>query len=259
MQRLLRPQAGLYLLLLLFSSPALADKRVALVIGNANYQHVSHLPNPVNDTADIGAALERLGFAIRRENDLDLTALRRAVSEFSDSAVGADIALVYFAGHGLEVDGENYLIPVDAVLETDRRIRFEAVPYVSAALEGAKGLRIVLLDACRSNPFLASMKVTSPTRSIGRGLTRVEPSTGTIIGFSAKEGTTAEDGDGRNSPYAAALLEYLEEPGLEVQFMFRKVRDGVLARTNGRQEPFLYGSLILLFQFWHLFGDRAGV
>ncbi len=161
MQRLLRPQAGLYLLLLLFSSPALADKRVALVIGNANYQHVSHLPNPVNDTADIGAALERLGFAIRRENDLDRTALRRAVSEFSDSAVGADIALVYFAGHGLEVDGENYLIPVDAVLETDRRIRFEAVP-LDDALEGAKGLRIVLLDACRSNPFLASMKVTSP-------------------------------------------------------------------------------------------------
>jgi uncharacterized caspase-like protein len=230
---------------LLAAAPALADKRVALVIGNSDYEHVAHLANPANDAVDIAAALKRLDFSVEQASNVDLADFRKELSDFTDVAENADIALIFFAGHGMEVDKQNYVLPVDAKLETDRRVRFEGVPLddLAAALEGAKGLRIVLLDACRNNPFAASMKVTNATRSIGRGLSRVEPSVGTIIAFSAKEGTVAEDGNGRNSPYTAALLDHLEVPGLEVQFMFRKVRDDVLSRTAGRQEPFLYGSL----------------
>ncbi len=220
-------------------------RRVALVIGNSAYQHVTKLPNPRNDAADLGHTLQQVGFQVELQNDLTFDALRRSLRDFSDRAAGADMALVFFAGHGIEVDKHNYLIPVDAQLKTDRDVRFEAVPldFVLSAVEGAKGLRLVLLDACRNNPFAASMKLTSATRSIGRGLSRVEPAAGTLVSFAAKEGTTADDGEGRNSPYTAALISNLTQPGLEINFLFRKVRDHVFHSTGGRQEPFTYGSL----------------
>ena len=171
--------------------------------------------------------------------------MEEELANFSDRSAGADLALVYFAGHGMEVGDQNYLIPVDAKLETDRRLRFETVSLddVMAALDGVKGVRIVLLDACRSNPFAASMKITRSSRAIGRGLARVEASKGTLISFSAKEGTVAADGAGRNSPYTAALLRNLEVPGLEIGILFRRVRDSVLAATDNEQEPYVSASL----------------
>jgi uncharacterized caspase-like protein len=231
--------------LLLCLAPVGAAERVALVIGNASYQAVTALPNPVNDARDMAAALGRLGFAVRVETDLGYDAMRRALQEFADEAASADMAIIFFAGHGMEIDRQNYLLPVDARLETDRAVAFETVPMelALAAVDGAKTLKVVLLDACRNNPFAAKMKLTSATRSIGRGLSRIEPQTGTLVGFAAKEGTTAIDGEARNSPYTAALLAHIERPGLEISLLFRQVRDAVLEATGNQQEPFTYGSL----------------
>ncbi len=222
-----------------------AERRVALVIGNSGYEHVSRLPNPENDATAISASLERLGFAVRKVENLTYDAMRRTLRDFGSEAAGADVALVFYAGHGIEVNNQNYVIPVDARLKRDRDIDYEAVPLdlLTQAVADARGLKLVLLDACRDNPFAASMKRTSGTRSIGRGLSRVEPAQGILVSYAAKEGTTADDGSGANSPYTEALLAHLEQPGLEINFLFRKVRDHVLASTGGRQEPFTYGSL----------------
>ena len=224
---------------------ALTGQRVALVIGNAVYEHAPSLANPLNDATDIGVALERLGFAVTRLENVSQVSLRRGLQEFKRAASVAEIATVFYAGHGIEVNQKNFLIPVDARLVSDQEIEFEAVPLhlVMHAVEGASLLRLVILDACRNNPFVASMQRSGATRSIGRGLARVEPSGETLIAFAAKEGTLASDGEDRNSPYSRALLRHLEEPGLEVGLMFRKVREAVMISTGGRQEPFVYGSL----------------
>lgn len=243
--RLIGAVVGLVLTIAISTSAALADARVALVIGNSNYQKVAALPNPKNDAADMTAVLKRLDFKVFQSLDQTYGGMRRALRDFGNEAVGAEIALVYYAGHGIEVNRQNYLIPIDAALKTDLDVEFEAITLdlVMSAVQQAKGLRIVLLDACRNNPFAQSIRSVSGTRSIGRGLARVEPTVGTLVSYAAKEGTTADDGDGRNSPYTKALLSHLEEPGIDVQFLFRKVRDKVLEQTNGRQEPFTYGSL----------------
>ena len=227
------------------ASPAFAAQRVALVIGNATYAHVPALANPLNDAADIGAALDRLGFAVTRLDNADRASLWRGLQEFALAASASEIAVVFYAGHGIEVDQRNFLVPVDARLASDQDVEFEAVPLelVSRAVERASGLRLVILDACRENPFAVQMQRAGATRSIGRGLARVEPSGETLVAYAAKEGTVASDGAGRNSPYSEALLGHLEEPGLEVGLMFRKVRDAVVGLTGGRQEPFVYGSL----------------
>jgi hypothetical protein len=225
-------------------SPANAAKRVALVVGNSTYEHVTALPNPKNDAREMAAKLEELGFDVRLLNDATNNDLRDALAELSSVAVGAEIGAVFFAGHGIEVDRQNYLIPVDARLETDLHVRFEATPLddVMAALEGVTGVRLVMLDACRNNPFISSMKVKTANRSLSRGLSRVEPSVGTLVSFAAKEGTTAADGDAQHSPYTSALLAAIDQPGLEINRMFRLVRDQVLATTEGKQEPYTYGS-----------------
>ena len=234
-------------LMVFLSAPALSATRVALVIGNSAYANASQLANPLNDAADIGAALGRLGFEVTRLEDAGYAALRRGLQSFRREASGARIAVVFYAGHGIEVNRNNFLVPVDARLQTDGDVEYEAVPLdlVMRAVEGASEFRLVVLDACRDNPFLASMeREEGSTRSIGRGLARTEPTSGgTLLAYSAKEGTVALDGKGRNSPYVGALLRFLEEPGLEVGLMFRKVRDAVLESTGGDQEPFAYGSL----------------
>ena len=232
-------------LLVVLSAAASAAPRVALVIGNASYTHAPALANPLNDAADIGTALERLGFAVTRLENVGDAEMRRGLKEFRRAASASEVAVVFYAGHGIEVDGRNFLVPVDARLASDQDVEYEAVPLelVSRAVERASGLRLVVLDACRENPFAVNIQRAGATRSIGRGLARVEPSGETLVAYAAKEGTVASDGEGRNSPYSAALLAHLEEPGLEVMFMFRKVRDAVLASTGGRQEPFMYGSL----------------
>ena len=225
--------------------PACAAQRAALVIGNGAYAHAPALANPLNDAADVGAALGRLGFSVTRLENTGYAALRRGLLEFQRAASASEVAVVFYAGHGIEVDQRNFLVPVDARLASDQDVEFEAVPLelVSRAVERASGLRLVILDACRENPFAVNMQRAGATRSIGRGLARVEPSGETLIAYAAKEGTVAADGAGKNSPYTGALLSHLEEPGLEVGMMFRRVRDAVLASTGGRQEPFVYGSL----------------
>ena len=166
--------------------------------------------------------------------------------DFADKAADADIAVIYYAGHGIEVDGTNYLIPVDAKLERDNDVYDEAfsLDRVLVSVESAKKLRLVILDACRDNPFAQTMKKTVATRAIGRGLAKVEPaSPNTLIAYSAKAGSTAQDGDGKNSPFTTALSQHLTTPGLDVRRAFGFVRDDVLKSTGNRQEPYVYGSL----------------
>jgi formylglycine-generating enzyme required for sulfatase activity len=172
--------------------------------------------------------------------------MRRALRDFSDHVRDADIAVVFFAGHGMEMNGTNYLIPTDAVLERDVDLADEAITLdrVNLMLEPAKRLRLVILDACRDNPFTRSIRRTLPGRSIGRGLAPVEvTTTDTLIAYAAKAGSTATDGAGTNSPYTTALVKHLTTPGLDVRLALGRVRDEVVRTTTPRQEPFVYGSL----------------
>ena len=232
-------------LLFFVAVPTMSAQRVALVIGNSNYDHVPILANPRNDASDIGAALERLGFVVTPLENVGYDSFRKSLQEFKRAASVSKVAAVFYAGHGIEVDQRNFLVPVDARLASDQDVEFETVPLdlVMWALDGASELRLVILDACRDNPFAAKMQRSGATRSIGRGLARLEPSEQTLVAYSAEAGTVASDGDGRNSPYTAALLRHIEEPGLELDLMFRHVRDSVLSSTGGSQRPFTYGSL----------------
>ncbi|KRQ15829.1 caspase family protein [Bradyrhizobium manausense] len=227
--------------------PAMAERRVALVIGNSAYKNVARLANPTNDAALVGGMFKRAGFdAVDVKLDLNVVDMRKALREFGSKAREADVAVVYYAGHGIELDGTNYLIPTDAALETDTDVLDEAFPLdrVLFAIEPAKQLRLVILDACRDNPFAKTMKRTMASRAIGRGLAKVEPtSPNTMIAFAAKAGSTASDGDSRNSPFATALVDRLPTPGLDLGKAFRFVRDDVLKSTGNKQEPFVYGSL----------------
>jgi uncharacterized caspase-like protein len=233
--------------LLLVCQPAFAEKRVALVLGNSAYQNVPQLTNPVNDGAVIAAKLKQAGFdVVDSRHDLPAAETRRALRDFADRARDADIAVVYYAGHGMEVDGTNYLIPVDAKLERDTDVYDEAfsLDRVLVAIEPARQLRLVILDACRDNPFARIMKRSIASRAIGRGLAKIEPtSPNTLIAYSAKAGSTALDGDDKNSPFTMALAKHLTTPGLDVRRAFGFVRDDVLKTTSNKQEPFVYGSL----------------
>lgn len=225
--------------------PASAETKVALVVGNGVYQNVPQLPNSPHDAADIAAAFLRLGFSVRLVIDANYDTLRRALIEFDSKARDTEMAMVFFAGHGMEVDGENWLIPIDAKLKSDTDIEQEAISLraIMQIVSSASKLGLVVLDACRVNPFLAKMKRTTATRSVGRGLGRVEPTNNVLVAYAAKDGTTAADGVGRNSPFTTALLKHLETPGLEINFLFRNVRDEVIAATTSEQQPFIYGSL----------------
>ena len=233
--------------LLLAGHPALAEKRVALILGNSAYQNAPPLANPVNDAALIAAKLKAAGFdVVDSRHDLSALETRRALRDFEDNARDADIAVVYYAGHGIEVDGTNYLIPVDAKLERDSDVYDEALSLdrVLVAVEPARKLRLVILDACRDNPFARTMKRALASRSISSGLAKIEPtSPNTLIAYSAKAGSTAEDGNGKDSPFTVALAGHLTTPGLDVRKAFGFVRDDVLKATSNRQEPFVYGSL----------------
>ncbi|MFD0934905.1 caspase domain-containing protein, partial [Methylobacterium trifolii] len=236
----------LILFLAAFGSTAQAENRVALVIGNAAYATVPRLANPAGDAARVAEALRSAGFqSVTLAADLGRADLIAALNTFTEAAGQADWALVYFAGHGLEIGGVNYLVPVDARLKSDRDIGDEAVPLdrVLQAIEPARKLRLVVLDACRDNPFAGQMRRTIATRSVGRGLAPVEPEGGTLVAYAAKHRQTALDGEGANSPFALAFTRRLATPGLEINKLFRLVRDDVLTATDRRQEPFVYGSL----------------
>jgi tetratricopeptide (TPR) repeat protein len=221
-------------------------RRIALVIGNSAYTAVPALPNPQRDAATVAETLRSLGFQkVTLENNLTREGIFNALRAFASDAEQADWAIVYYAGHGIEMGGTNYLIPVDAKLATDRDVEFEAVSLdkVMTAVDGAKKLRLVLLDACRDNPFANQMRRSIASRSIGRGLAQVEPDAGTLVVYAAKNGETALDGTGANSPFVTALVNRMKTPGLEVRRMFDLVRDDVLEATSRHQQPFSYGSI----------------
>jgi tetratricopeptide (TPR) repeat protein len=236
-------------------------RRVALVIGNSKYRTVSTLVNPRNDADAIAKSLRNIGFEIvTLTNDATREALVDALRLFANEAENSDWAMVYYAGHGIEVGGVNYLVPVDAKLAVDRDIEYEAVPLsqVLRATNAAKKIKLVMLDACRDNPFAprktdasASIAANESTagRAIasrstnGRGLAEVKVAGATLVVFAAKDGEVALDGEGSNSPFAVAVAQRLGTPGVEINKLFRLVRDDVMEATAGRQEPYTYGSL----------------
>ena len=230
-------------------APAAAetDARVALVIGNSDYANVTPLPNPANDAADVSAALDRLGFEVTRVDDATREGMLRSLRAFSRRTATASVALVFYAGHGVEMGGTNYLVPVDAQLDWDSDVQYEAIPLdaVLAATEGARRMRVVILDACRNNPF--EVQPRNPTRSVrvGRGLAEIELPAGrnVLVAYATAAGAVADDGGARNSPYTQALLQHLEEPNVELHMLFRRVTDTVLASTAAEQQPYLYASL----------------
>ena len=228
-------------LLLALAQPALAERRVALVIGNASYANASPLANPLNDARAVADKLAALGFEVSRHENLGGQQMRMALGQFTETALNAEIALVFYAGHGIELSGENYLIPVDAQMRSEATAQFEALALndVLTSVQLAGRLGIVMLDACRDNPFGANMVRNNGTRAVSRGLApvSVEGAQGLVVSFAAQEGSTADDGAGQHSPYTTALLTVLDEPGLEIGRVFRKVRAQVREATGGRQVP----------------------
>jgi hypothetical protein len=225
---------------------AYAQSRVALVIGNSTYQKVPALPNPLHDAQDVSDALKRLGFTVNTVTDADFDTFRRSLLEFGRRALKADMAVFYYAGHGVEINGDNWLLPIDVALKHEIDVSAEAIDLRSAmqAVSSAKTLGLVILDACRNNPFRPSMGNSNSTRRIETlGLAPVEPSDNVLVAYAARDGTVAKDGAGRNSPYTQSLLRHIETAGLEIDFLFRNVRDDVIAATDNDQQPFVYGSL----------------
>lgn len=225
------------------SSPT---RRVALVIGNSGYKSVSALSNPGKDSSAIATELIRLGFDVTEQHDLSFDGMRHAFAEFEDKASRADWAVVYYAGHGMEVSGKNWLVPIDAVLAKSNDVPDEAIGLdrVRDRVRGAKKLRFIILDACRNNPFLSRMAFPDGNpREISRGLARVEPQRGEVIFYAARDGSLASDGKGDHSPFAAALLKHMSEKGLELGRFFRRVSSTVWNSTAPPQEPFVYSSL----------------
>lgn len=224
-----------------------AAKRVALLIANEKYEATSQLNNPANDVELMKQSFEDAGFdTVTTVHDVDRGAMVKALRDFEDTATGADVAIIYYSGHGMEMNGQNFLLPVDVSLKTDKDVEDEAIGLdrVQRSLEGATRLKLVILDACRNNPFEQSMTRSISTRAVSRGLARVEPeSADLLVAFASKAGTVAMDGEGKNSPFATALAKYLTEPGVDVRIALGKVRDEVVSSTNREQEPFVYGSL----------------
>lgn len=243
--------AGLLLLgWALSGSMAMAQgQRVALVIGNATYTAASvpRLANPLNDAADVAGALTRLGFAVTVLSDGRQDAMRRALRDFGRAAEGAEQAIVFFAGHGIEMGGENWLLPVDVEMRAEGDVQHEAIRLrdVMETVARARSLGLVILDACRDDPFRNRMQRSAGVqRSVGRGLGRVEPArSAVLVAYAAKDGSTAADGAGRNSPYTTALLRHLGNASLEVYDLFREVHDDVVESTRGQQQPALYGQM----------------
>jgi hypothetical protein len=231
----------------LFSTAAAAERRVALVIGNSAYKNASSLPNTLNDSTAIAALFKSVGFeVVISRNDLGVVDFKRSVREFLITAENADMAVVYYAGHGIEIGGTNYLVPVDAKLSRDYDVDDEAVSLdrIIWALQSVRRLRLILLDACRDNPFAAKLRNAGARAASRGGLAKLEEvSADTLVAYAAKAGSVSYDGDGVNSPYATALIRHLAEPGLDIRIALGRVRDDVVAMTGGRQEPFIYGSL----------------
>jgi tetratricopeptide (TPR) repeat protein len=246
------------------TTAASQGRRIALVIGNSNYQSVIKLINPKKDAQLVAASLRNIGFAtVTVLIDAPRADLLEVLHAFAEDAKAADWAVVYYAGHGVEVSGTNYLIPIDAKIAAGGDLVSQGVPAndIIAAEAGAKKLKLVVLDACRDNPFpvpdqappAVVASAAPPSSEAGRSLTRtlaqgkglaaIKADAGTLIVFAARDGQTALDGDGDDSPFAVAIAQRIATPGVEINKLFRLVRDDVMEATAGRQEPYTYGSL----------------
>jgi hypothetical protein len=232
--------------------PAAAQTRLALVIGNSNYRAVTPLPNPVNDAKAVADELKSAAFDVTQALDVSQADMRRAIKDFAAkvTAKGADtVALVYYAGHGVQVDGENFLVPVDANIQSEADIAKAAIrlgDVMSALAAAPSKMRIVILDACRNNPF-ATTKQT-------RGLAIVDAPTGSIVAYSTAPGTEATDGAGAHSPYTAAFIEVAQQPRVQIEQLFKQVRLKVHEATKGQQTP--WESSSLTSDFWFLPSDQ---
>ena len=221
-------------------------RRVALVIGNGAYKNVHALPNPPRDSKLIASALRDVGFqSVISVSDLTRDKFFEALQTFAAEAEKADWAVVYYAGHGFEIGGVNYLVPVDAKLAADRDAETQAVALeqVIAAVGAARKVRLVMLDACRDNPFEPTMQRTLSLKLVDKGFSNIEPGAGFMVVYAAKHGETAMDGDGgADSPFATALAREIKEPKVEIRKLFDIIRDEVWAATKHEQQPFTYGS-----------------
>ena len=220
-------------------------RRVALIIGNGAYKNVHQLDNPPRDAKLVAGALRDIGFqTVIQTNDLTRDKFFDALHTFAAEAEKADWAVVYYAGHGFEVGGVNYLVPVDAKLAADRDAETEAVALeqVIAAVGGAHKVRLVMLDACRDNPFAPTMQRTMELKLVDQGFSNIEPAAGFMVVYAAKHGETALDGDGVDSPFATAVARDLKQPHVEVRKLFDLVRDDVWSASRHQQQPFTYGS-----------------
>ncbi|OTE95677.1 hypothetical protein BCS42_06965 [Crenothrix sp. D3] len=216
------------------------EQRVALVIGNSAYQFTGALPNPVNDARDIAQVLEKLKFKVILKTDASLEVMADAIYQFGENLKGGGVGLFYYSGHGLQVKGENYLLPVDANLMREDDIKRKAInanDVMEKMGEGKSHLNLVFMDACRNNPFPSS------TRAVSRGLIGMNAPNGTLVVFSTNPGNVAADGSGRNGTYTKHLLEQMSQPKLEIGMMLRKVRTAVKEDTGGQQVPWENGSI----------------
>jgi len=223
-------------------------RRVALVIGNGKYRYAAELPNPSNDAADIAKALGKLGFDVVEGRDLDKRAMEDKIREFGRKLERADLALLFYAGHGLQVGGRNYLVPVDAKLERAGDLSLDTIEVgqILAQMEAEKRVNLVFLDACRDNPLARSFSRTLGARStaVGSGLAAIQSAVGTMIAYATQPDNVALDGDGRNSPFTAALLKHIATPALEISALMKRVRADVIAATRERQVPWDHSSLV---------------
>ena len=223
-----------------------ASSRVALIIGNGDYQSAP-LANPVNDAKDMAGTLQELGFEVLMRTNVDRKNMRQVLREFGDKLKRADVGLFYFAGHGIQIKGKNYLVPVKSNVHSADEVEDESIAAdaVLRKMETAgNDVNIVILDACRNNPFARSF------RNMDNGLARMEGPVGSFIAYATAPGSVASDGPGRNGLYTQHLLKALRQPGLTIEQTFKFVRNGVRADTQGKQTPWESSSLTGEFMFW---------
>ena len=236
--------------LLVSADAALADKRVAFVVGNGAYKNVAPLPNPAVDARSMAKLLRNVGFDVVEGANLTRDKMTEKLLEFGKKAEGADVALFFYAGHGIAVNGTNYLLPVDADLKSEMDVKLGAAINVDVTLEQTMAdakVKLVLLDACRDNPFAARIRSAKATRSVAvaSGLAEMKSGEGTLIAFATGPGQTALDGEaGTNSPFTRALLANIAAPGVEIQQAMTKVRAQVNEETNKNQLPWGHTNLI---------------
>lgn len=234
------------------ASAAEASKRVALVIGNSAYENAPALANPQNDATDIAAALNDLGFEVVVGTDLDNRGMRDTVREFGKALRGADVAMLFYAGHALQVNGKNFLAPTDTRLEFENDLDFETIPlqFIQRQMEREAKTQLLFIDACRDNPLASALKEASRSTNTGNGLAKETlASSGILIAFATDPDNVALDGTGRNSPFTKALLDNIKRPGVEISTLMTDVRIQVRKDTNDRQTPWINSALLGRFYF----------